>query len=108
MSIAFRELELNEGATVTALVDVTVPVMATEARDGFGDALVLSGIGPDLRLIAWGKEGKSRETATTRHWISVEPVTPDVLVVLFNSAFTSGEHAARVGFKSKLIKLFEL
>jgi len=108
MSIAFRELELNEGSTVTALVDVVVPVTATEARDAFGDQLTLSGIGPDLRLLAWGKEGKTRENSTTRHWISVEPVTPDVLVTLFNSAFTSGEISARHGFKSKLMKLFEL
>ena len=108
MSMKFRELELNEGSTVTALVDVAVPLTVTEVRDSFGDLLVLSGIGPDLRLLAWGKEGKTRETATTRHWISVDPVTPDVLVVLFNSAFTSGEQAARHGFKCKLLKLFEL
>ena len=108
MSIAFRELELHEGSTVTALVDVAVPVTVTEVRDGFGDMLTLSGIGPDLRLLAWGKEGKTRESSTTRHWISVEPVTPDVLVTLFNSAYTSGGSAARHGFKAKLIKLFEL
>ncbi len=108
MSIKFRELELDESSTVTAVLDVSIPVTVTEARDAFGNLLVLSGIGPDLRLIAWGKEGLTKENATTRHWISVDPVTPDVLVVLFNSAFTAGEQAARQGFRGKLLKLFEL